>query len=275
MDEFVVSSSTSEGAMDVHGFVPDVGRPIPAIIVLQEAFGVNPHMKRVCRRIAAEGYAAFCPELFHRTGQGLQFGYDEFPKVRTILGALTNEKVLEDLSVTHAHIVQRPDVERSKVASWGFCMGGWAAVLAACELPLAASISFYGGGLLHVRPGIGLTPLIGRLGSIQCPMLLVFGGKDTGIPLADIEAVRSKLTELGKAHEIEVYPEGGHGFFCEDRAAYDRGVGGGVVGAGNAVARKAARLTGSLPIAGRGPARASFARRDPRASAAAPSRTRR
>jgi carboxymethylenebutenolidase len=102
-------------------------------------------------------------------------------------------------------------------------MGGYASVLAACELPLAAAISFYGGGMVHPRPGIGFTPLLERFASIRCPVLLVYGAKDAGIPAEDIAAVQGKLASLGKVHEVEVYPNGGHGFFCEDRTAYDPG----------------------------------------------------
>lgn len=210
--------------MDVHGFIPD-GPPAlrrPTVILLQEAFGVNPHIKRVCRRVASAGYAVFSPELFHRTGAGLEFGYDEFPRIRPILGALTNEQVIEDLRVAHAHISMRPDVDHTRIATWGFCFGGFASVLAACELPIATAISFYGGGLVHARPGFRLTPLVERMGSIRCPVLLVYGAKDSGIPPADIAAVQTRLSALGKDQEVEVYPNGGHGFFCEDRTAYDR-----------------------------------------------------
>jgi carboxymethylenebutenolidase len=224
MKEFAVALPTSEGTMELHGFVPDsppVTR-LPAVLVLQEAFGVNAHMKRVCRRVASAGYAAFSPELFHRTGPGLEFGYDEFPTIKPILGELTNGRIAEDLRVAHQHISQRPDVDTTRIASWGFCMGGWASVLAACELPIAAAISFYGGGLVHARPGIGFGPLVDRLESIRCPMLLVFGGKDAGISAEDIGALSSRLKSLAKIHEVEVYPEAGHGFFCEDRSAYNR-----------------------------------------------------
>jgi carboxymethylenebutenolidase len=224
IEESLESLPTSEGPMDVHCFVPDAAgaNRRPAIILIQEAFGVNPHIKRLCRRIASTGYATFSPELFHRAGKGLEFGYDEFPKIKPIMGGLTNDRVLEDLHTTHRHVVGRADVDASRVASWGFCLGGWASVLAACNLPLAAAVSFYGGGLVHQRPGIGLSPLINELGSVHCPLLLVFGGKDTGIPPEDISAVGSRLESLGKDHEIEVYPNGGHGFFCEDRPVYDR-----------------------------------------------------
>jgi len=222
MKEFIDTLPTSEGPMDLHGFVPDhaPATRLPAVIILQEAFGVNPHVKRVCRRVASDGYAVFAPELFHRTGRNLEFGYDEFPRIKPIMGALTNERILEDLRATYAHVSQSPDVDPARIAAWGFCMGGWASVLAACELPIAASLSFYGGGLVNPRPGIGFTPLIDRLGSVRCPLLLVYGGKDTGIPAEDIAAMDSRLTSLGKAHEVTVYPEAGHGFFCEDRSAY-------------------------------------------------------
>jgi carboxymethylenebutenolidase len=220
--EFKVSVPTADGPMDVHGFAPgDRTAGLPAVIVLQEAFGVNPHMKRVCRRVAELGYTAFCPELFHRTGAGLEFGYDEFPKIRPILGELTNERIGADLRATYEHVARRPDVDPSRIAAWGFCMGGWAAVLACCELPLAAGVSFYGGGLVKARPGIGFTPLVGMLPSARCPLLFVFGGKDAGIPAEDIGAIGDAMRAGGKAHEIEVYPEGGHGFFCEDRTAYE------------------------------------------------------
>ncbi len=222
MVESTVTLPTSEGLMDMHCFVPDDGAlaRLPAVIVLQEAFGVNPHIKRLCRRVAGGGYAAFAPELFHRTGRGLEFGYDEFPRIRPIMGQLTNDRIYEDLEAAHRHASLLPGVDPARIATWGFCMGGWASVLAASGLPIAAAISFYGGGLVRPRAGIGFTPLLDRLESVRCPMLLVFGGKDASIPPEDIEAVHSALTRLGKAHEVEVYPEGGHGFFCEDRAAY-------------------------------------------------------
>jgi carboxymethylenebutenolidase len=223
MQEFTVSLPTPGGPMDLHGFVPGgaAGR-LPAVIVLQEAFGVNPHIRRVCRRVAQAGYAAFSPELFHRSGRGLEFGYDEFPRIRPIFAGLTNAMILEDLQASYGHIAQRSDVDAARIASWGFCLGGWASVLAACELPLAAAVSFYGGGMVNPRPGIGFTPILDRFPSIRCPLLLVYGALDQSIAPADIAAVDSRLTSLGKDHEVEVYPEGGHGFFCEDRAAYNQ-----------------------------------------------------
>jgi carboxymethylenebutenolidase len=222
MREFTVALSTSDGPMDLHGFVPQAAARvrIAAVIVLQEAFGVNPHVKRVCRRVAELGFAAFAPELFHRSGRGVTFGYDEFPKVRAILAQLTNERILEDLRVAHGYASGMPEVDPGRIAAWGFCMGGWASVFAACELPLAGAISFYGGGMVRPRQGIAFTPIVESLGKVGCPLLLVYGGKDPSISPEDIGAVRAALSGHGKAYELEIYPEGGHGFFCEDRTAY-------------------------------------------------------
>lgn len=209
--------------MDVHAFIPDIGsvRRLPAVLLLQEAFGVNAHIKRVGARIASLGYAAFAPELFHRAGAGVTAGYGDFAVIKPILGQLSNERIAEDLKATHKLMVSRPEVDPSRVAAWGFCMGGWAAMLAACELPIAAAVCFYGGGMVHPRPGIGFGPLLDRMVTVRCPLLLVYGGKDAGIPAADIGAVQARLTSLGKRHEVEVYPEGGHGFFCDERKDYN------------------------------------------------------
>lgn len=208
--------------MQVHGFLPPEARGagLPAVIVLQEAFGVNPHIRRFCQRVAGEGYAVFAPELFHRTGSGLEFGYDQFPQIKPIMGELTNARIAEDLRETHRMVVARSEVDPRRVSAWGFCLGGWAAVLAACELPLAAAVSYYGGGLVRPRPGIGFTPLVDRLEAVCCPLLLVFGAQDAGIPAEDVAVLRNRLEALGKRHEVAVYPDAGHGFFCEDRAAY-------------------------------------------------------
>jgi carboxymethylenebutenolidase len=224
MKESIVTLPTPGGPMDLHCFLPDAppkGR-LPAIIVIQEAFGVNPHIKRLCRRVAGEGYAVFSPELFHRSGKGLEFGYDEFPKIRPIFATLTNEMLAEDMQAAYLHVSERADVDPARIATWGFCLGGFVSVLSACKLPITAAAAFYGGGMVHPRPGFGFTPIIDLFGSIDCPVLLVYGGQDQGIPKEDIAAVQSRLATLGKEHEVEIYPDAGHGFFCEDRPAYHR-----------------------------------------------------
>lgn len=224
MPRTLLTTETPQGAMRVHRFIPEgaaEGR-LPGVMLLQEAFGVNGHIERVCERVAALGYAVFCPELFHRSGHGIVYSYEDFSQAREVLGKLTTEDILSDLKATHALMAADLAVEPSRIAAWGFCMGGWAAVLAASALPLTAAISFYGGGMVRPRKGIAFGPILDRIPRASCPTLLVFGAQDPSISAADVEAIREAFTSARKPHEVIVYPDGGHGFFCEDRGSYNK-----------------------------------------------------
>lgn len=222
MQQLVTAVRTDDGPMDVHLFLPDgTGtRKRRGVLVFQEAFGVNGHILRVCERLAAEGYLAAAPELYHRAGRGTQFGYGEFEKVRPVMAQLTNEKLLADVRAAHGFLVSRPEVDPRRVASIGFCLGGFVSALTACHLPVGAAVAFYGGGLARARPGMGMRPLLDDFSRLDCPTLFVFGEKDQAIPAADVATVRTRLKELQKPHEIVVYPGVGHGFFCEERSSY-------------------------------------------------------
>jgi carboxymethylenebutenolidase len=198
-------------------------RSLPGILVYQEAFGVNAHIRRVCERLAAAGYVAAAPELFHRSGTGLEFDYGDFAKVRPIFGSLTNAMLEADIVAAHSALAAHPLVDPARIHAIGFCLGGFVSVLSATALPLKTAVSFYGGGVTRVRPGIGLTPLLDRMERISCPTLHVFGETDGSITPEDVLAIRSRLESLRKPHRVEVYPNAGHGFFCEDRSAYEPG----------------------------------------------------
>jgi len=216
--------TTTDGPMTVHWALPPAPTPPrarPGILVFQEAFGVNPHIRRVCGRLAAAGYVAAAPELFHREGEGLEFGYDDFARVRPIFGRLTNPMLVTDATAAHAALSSHPMVDPGNIHSIGFCMGGFVSILAALNLPLATAVSFYGGGVARARPGMGLSPLVDEFSRLSCPTLHIFGEKDGSITAEDVLAVRSRLELLGKPHRVEVYPNAGHGFFCEDRPAYE------------------------------------------------------
>lgn len=222
MNQPVSTVSTDDGSMDIHVTVPPRANRHrrQAVLVFQEAFGVNPHMLRVCERLAGAGYIAAAPELFHRTGRGVQFGYGQFEQVRPVLSQLTNDRLLMDARAAYEFLAARADVDPRQIATIGFCMGGFVSALAACHLHVATAISFYGGGLARARPGIGFKPLLEDFASLSCPTLFVFGDKDQSIPREDIEAVRARLMALGKPHEVVVYPDAGHGFCCDERPSY-------------------------------------------------------
>ncbi len=218
--EQTMTVDTPAGPMQTFVVLPARDEPAAALIVVQEAFGVNSHIRNVCRRLAAEGYAAFAPELFHRLGDGVDLPYDDFAKVMPAFVTLTNEQLLADMSAALAAARAHPRVDPGRVGVIGFCVGGFAAFLAAERTDVKAAVAFYGGGIVHERPGIALKPLLADVDGIQSPVLLVFGSQDQSIPGTDIDAIQESLANAGKPHTIVVMPEGGHGFACDERAAY-------------------------------------------------------
>lgn len=186
------------------------GAPTAGIIVIQEAFGVNDYMRRMADRFAAQGYLAIAPELFHRTHPGFDADYEKREGVAEAMGGLTLEGQLADLTAAHAWLMAQ-GIPQAKIAAIGFCMGGRAAYLANSALPLAAAVSFYGGGI---------TAHLDRAASLSGPQLLVWGGQDHNIGPEQTRAVADALTAAGKPFVEAMFSEAGHGFACDARSAY-------------------------------------------------------
>lgn len=220
MAETTVSLSTEAGPMSAFLAFPDGTEKIPGIVVAQEAFGVNGHIREICRRLAAAGYAAIAPELYHRDGPGLVFAYSDYEACRPHLLALTNEGIEADLNAAMAHLRSLPRVAGSRIGVIGFCMGGFVAFLSACRTEVAAAVSFYGGGIVRPRPGARMSPVLPEAGRISCPILCFFGGKDASIPPEDVQRIRERLEALSTPNRVVTYPEAGHGFLCEERESY-------------------------------------------------------
>jgi carboxymethylenebutenolidase len=220
MGESWVTLPTRDGPMQAFLAAPDTPRRAPALVVLQEAYGVNDHIQRVCGRLATEGYVALAPDMFHRAGDRLTFSYDDTSKAIAALGTLDNASLETDVRAALAGARDRPEVDPRRVGTLGFCMGGFASFLAACRADPRTSVCFYPGGLVNVRPILKLAPLVGEIERIAAPVLLFFGESDPGIPPADVDRVRHELKGRDKVHEIVVYPGATHGFFCEARPSY-------------------------------------------------------
>lgn len=141
---------------------PDDSSTQPGIIVLQEAFGVNSHIRNVAERFAAQGYIAIAPELFHRTAPGFEGSYTDFPSVRPHMEAMTVPGSEADLRATFDWLQSQKNVQRDRICSTGYCMGGRMSFLANSILPLRAAASFYGGGI---------TGLLDRASRLKAPML--------------------------------------------------------------------------------------------------------
>ena len=186
----------------------------PGMIVIQEAFGVNDHIRDLARRFAREGFVTVAPEFYHRTAPGFESGYDDFSVVRPHLDALTVPGMTADLQAAHRWLLSEGPVESGRVAAVGYCMGGSVAFLANLVLPLAASICYYG-------RRIGDWGLLDRAADAHGPQLMCWGGQDKSIPPELHRSFADALRAAGKPFVDVEFSEAEHGFFCDQRKAYN------------------------------------------------------
>jgi carboxymethylenebutenolidase len=197
---------------------PAGGGKRPGLLVFQEAFGVNGHIRDVCSRFAAEGYAALAPELFHRTAPGFEGRYDDLESAIAQVRALTNEGLEADVRAAHQALVALPGVDSDRIACIGFCMGGRVSFLADAVLPLRAAISFYGGGIAPSAMGPGL---LARAGDLHAPILMFWGGLDKHIGPEQHRTVVDALRAAGKTYVNVEISDADHGFFCDQRPSHN------------------------------------------------------
>ena len=193
------------------------GVPRAGLMVLQEAFGVNPHIRDIAERFAREGYLAIAPDLFHRTSPGLTGGYKEFPAMVPHIRAIKDTDLEADIRAAHSWLVSELP-QGVPVCSIGYCMGGRAACMAALTVPLAGAVSYYGGG---IGPHQFFDSLVDRLPDIGAPILMFWGGLDRNIPVASIRLAEDKLTEVKKPFTSVTFSYADHGFFCDARSTYN------------------------------------------------------
>lgn len=190
--------------------------PLAGLIVFQEAFGVNAHIRDIADRFAREGYLAIAPELFHRTAPGLEAGYTDFGAVMPHMQALRDPQIEADIHATYGWLKENaPDVPISAI---GYCMGGRCAAHASIILPLASAVSYYGGGIANSPFFPGLTD---RLKHLQAPMLFFWGGLDQHIGTDQVQEVVGALREAKKPYINVEFSFADHGFFCDARPSYN------------------------------------------------------
>src|SRR5262245_45665700 len=191
---------------------PKDGARAPGVLVIQEAFGLNGHIRDVTRRIAAEGYVALAPDLYWRGGKGRTVAYEDLGEAIRIMQTLKDAEIVTDVGSAIAYLEKQAFVRADRIGITGFCMGGRVSYLVACELPdkIRAAAPFYGGGI----------PIDGTA-KLKAPVLAFFGEKDAFIPLAFVEQLRGEAAKQKKQVEIAVYPGADHGFFCNERASYN------------------------------------------------------
>ena len=204
--------------MRVYEAVPE-GTPRGAVVVIQEAFGLNGHIEDVTRRFAAAGYHAVAPDLFHRAGGGTA-EYGDFETVMKLYEGLTSDApILVDVNAALDQ-ARAAGFSDTQIGIVGFCFGGRVTFLTALEQQIGAAVGFYGGGIVTGRFPQFPT-LVDRASSLQTPWLGLFGDLDGSIPVEDVEALRTALKAASVDTGIVRYADAKHGFNCDVREEYN------------------------------------------------------
>jgi carboxymethylenebutenolidase len=201
--------------------LPDDPRPFPAVLLFMEIFGLNPHIRSVVDRIAAEGYVTIAPDFYYRTDPGMELDYDQEGRQRGIASAMQmkGDQFLGDIDATLAYLATRSDVRPDRIGAIGFCIGGHLAFLFASTGKSRATASFYPGGL--ATRGMGdATPTVQRAEGVKGKILLFFGSDDQSIPNSEVETIKKTLYEAGTRSEIFTYANAGHGFFRDGTGSF-------------------------------------------------------
>lgn len=188
--------------------------------MFQEAFGVNAHIRDVTERFAHAGYTAIAPALYHRTDAQFEGTYTDFSPAMPHMAALTDAGQTADTQAAYDWLTSPDGGAATAVASTGYCMGGRTSFLADTLLPLAASVSYYGGGIAPSE-GNPSSGLLDKADTLHAPILLFWGGKDEHIGMDGPRAVEDALRAAQKPYMQVVFSEADHGFFCDVRASYN------------------------------------------------------
>jgi carboxymethylenebutenolidase len=212
-----VKVTTKDGTMPAYRAMPEGGKNLPTVLVVQEIFGVHEHIKDLCRRFAKAGYFAIAPELYARQGDVSKL--TSMDDIRPIVSKVPDAQVMADLDAAAAWAAQNGG-DPAKLAITGFCWGGrivW--LYAAHSAKVKAGVAWYGG---LVRPGNELQPKnpIDLVKDLKAPVLGLYGGADAGIPQDTVEQMRAALKAAGNPSEIIVYPDTPHGFNADYRPSY-------------------------------------------------------
>jgi carboxymethylenebutenolidase len=193
---------------DAPGYLvrPEGDGPFPGIVVIQEWWGLDDHIKDVAERFAAAGYVALAPDLYRGEVAA------EPDDARRLAMELELDQALVDIQGAVNYLISQPDVEPEQAGVIGFCMGGRLTMMMSYRGEnVGAAIVFYGGGV---------QPSDEELRAISAPLLGIYGEADEGIPVDRIHEWDTKLDEFGKTHEIHIYPDAPHAFFNDERPSY-------------------------------------------------------
>ncbi|CAC5343734.1 MULTISPECIES: dienelactone hydrolase family protein [Planktothrix] len=206
--------------IDAYLAQPQGEGPFPAVIVIQEIFGVNSHIRDVTERIAKEGYIAIAPAIYQRFAPGFDVGYtpEDIELGRKYKDQTTAPELLSDIQATLKYLKTLPNL-KPKFGTIGFCFGGHVVYLAATLPDIQATACFYGAGIATMTPGGG-APTITRTADIQGVLYGFFGTEDPLIPNEQVDQIETELQNHQIPHQIFRYKTD-HGFFCDQRSTYN------------------------------------------------------
>lgn len=211
-DEQITLDTADGGRMDAFTSRPPTEHYRGGILLLQEAFGVNEHIRDVSQRFARAGYATIAPELYHRSAPGADIPYADIDRALAEMRKLTTQDQEHDVKAAHGWLTGDAGLAPEQVMSVGFCMGGYVSFLANTVLPLAGAISFYGGRMPQ---------LLDRASRLSGPLLLIWGDRDQSIGPDQRDQTIRALHDAGKSFTHVLFSDAGHGFFCEQRPSYN------------------------------------------------------
>lgn len=220
------SVTITNGNLEIPAYLAmpvDAGKA-PGVVVLQEIFGVNSHIRDVTERLAKEGYVAIAPALFQRQAPNFEAGYtpQDIQVGKKYKEQTKAEELLGDIQAAINYLISQTAAKAGEIGCIGFCFGGHVAYLAATLPDFAAVASFYGAGIPTMTPG-GDEPTIKRTKEINGGKTLYafFGMEDASIPPEHIDKIEAALNKHQVLHRIFRYKGADHGFFCDQRASYN------------------------------------------------------
>jgi carboxymethylenebutenolidase len=218
--EFVTLKVSDGTTMRAYVAQPQGGGKFPGMIVFQQAFGVDKHIRDVTERFAKEGYVTIAPELFHRTAPaGFEGNPADFQSVMPHVQALNDKNLEADVRAAHDALLRQGAIDAQRIACVGFCMGGRVSFLANLVLPLRAAISFYGGGIAKSERGPGL---LDRVEETKGSILLFWGGLDKHIGPEQRRDVSETLRAAKKTFASMEFADADHAFFDDTRPNYNK-----------------------------------------------------
>ncbi len=209
-------------AIDAYLAKPQAEETFPGIVVIQEIFGVNAHIRDITERLAREGYVAIAPAIYQRQAPGFEVGYsdEEMAIGRKYKNQTEAGELLSDIQATIDYLYSLPQVKPGGVGTIGFCFGGHVVYLAATLEDIKATASFYGAGIVNSCPGES-EPTLTRTKNISGTIHTFFGTEDPLIPNEQTDEIEAELKKHNIPHQVFRYHGATHGFMCDRRSSYN------------------------------------------------------